>query len=86
MRKDVSTKVLLFVIAAALCMIALRPALLPVPAQAAGPRQFQYRVISQKVESFDELERQLNLLGQDGWSLVSIGIGPMIFMRMQGEN
>jgi hypothetical protein len=86
MRADLSTKVLLFVIAAALCMIALRPMLAPASAQAAGPRHFQYRVISQKVESFDELERQLNLLGQEGWSLVSIGIGPMIFMRLQGEN
>lgn len=86
MRADCSTKVLLFVIAAALCMIALRPMLVPAPAQAAGPRHIQYRVISQKVESFEELEHQLNMLGQEGWSLVSIGFGPMIFVRLQGEN
>ena len=84
MRPDLATKLLLFVIAAALCMIAFRP-MGPTPAQAAGPRHFQYKVISQKVESFEELESQLNKLGQEGWSLVSIGIGPMIFVRFQGE-
>lgn len=84
MRPDLATKLLLFVIAAALCMIAFRP-MGPASAQAAGPRHFEYKVISQKVESFEELEGQLNKLGQQGWSLVSIGIGPMIFMRMQSE-
>lgn len=79
MRPDVTVKALLFVIALLLCIMTFRPDLSPAPAHAAT--QIQYRVISQKVESFEELENQLNLLGREGWALVSIGIGPMVFTR-----
>jgi hypothetical protein len=79
MRPDFTTKALLFVIAVLLCIMTFRPDLSPTPAHAAT--QIQYKVITQKVESFEELEEHLNILGREGWSLVSIGIGPMVFMR-----
>jgi hypothetical protein len=79
MQTDLVTKTLLSVIATLLAILVVRPDFTPSPSYAAKP--IEYKVISQKVETFPELEAALNSYGSEGWELVSFGIGPMVFKR-----
>ncbi len=79
MPTDRTTTVLLAAIALFLGIIAFRqdqPAAL-----AAAAKPIEYKVVSQKIETFPELEAALNEYGKDGWRLVTYGFGPMIFFR-----
>ncbi len=79
MRPDLTTKVLLCVIAVLLGMIAFRPD--PTPAAGWTGKALEYKVVNQKIENPEALEADLDRLGAEGWRLISIGFGPMIFFR-----
>ena len=79
MRPDVTTKALLLVIAVLLGMIAFRPD--PTPAAGWTGKTIEYKVVNQKIENPADLEADLDRLGAEGWHLLSIGFGPMIFYR-----
>ena len=76
---DQTTKILLLTMIALLALLLFKPDFTPSPSYAAKP--VQYKVVSQKVESFEDLEAALNGYGSEGWELVAYGFGPMIFKR-----
>ncbi len=83
MKTDKISRLLLGLIALFLGILALRPLVTPSPSAAAKP--VRYRIIEDTGRplrpEFQEFERLLNQVGNDGWELVALVRGAVILKQ-----
>jgi hypothetical protein len=79
MRIDAVTRWVLGVIALLLGILAVRPMLAPEPSQAA--KIIRYKVVSDSFQTFADLETSVNLLGMDGWEVITSTGSALVLRR-----
>jgi len=83
MRDDKITTILLGLIALFLGILALRPLVAPTPSSAAKP--VRYRIIEDTAKplrpEFQDFEKLLNQVGNQGWDLVTLVRGTVILRQ-----